>query len=810
MNDHLDPASPADGDDDPVLSGAGARLRRRSSPISPEAVEVAALRRRARRTGVVAIASIAAVALLGGLLVARPGTRTKTVAASGTHAPAPAQVERLLASLAPQPIDPTKVQLVSSVSTFGDCNSLITDLRRVGAQHVGSRGFGDIYGGVFNLVGGRTTLDAASNAAFTPEAAPAATVPQGTTLGTNVQVEGVDELDHVKAVGSLVYDLDGKGNLRITDTTGTPHVVSTLDVTPAVAKDDDGAGPPTVHDLLVADGRIAIFGTETEVSKPVEGDPSATRATTSFMTVTFVDATDPAAPKITDRVRVEGSLVSARLVDGQIRLVTTSNMADLGFVLPTTPNSVPKALEQNRRSVAESTAADWIPDWQRSGATPEPLVPCERVHVPDTFSGVAMTSMVTFPLGAGRFEPAGTAILAPATTLYAGTDKVAISSEVWVDPADRNRLKFDDWRTAIHEFTFADQAAPTYEGSGIVEGSTIGQFAFGEVGDSLAVVTTKGTPWQQNPKLGVDLTILSPDGKGGLAVASKIADLADGKGDVTAVRFIDGRVLISTGSLGREVDVIDVSKPSAPRRAGTVTLHSIVGYFHPLPGQRALVIGSRWDEVGTGRNRTTRTWVRADLLDVSNADAPAIISTWERPWAADEVGSDHHAFTYWPERKLAMWGEQNTRPGTPGGNNAAVLGADGQITEVAVPTASKPNATPPPCPVVTVTNPDAKKLIPPGGAVLGCADKSLKEVDWPRYQCSLISDATVAQYEPDQVGKAAAFLCTPAPWPTVSRVLVVAGRPMLLTDQTLEVLDPATFRSVSITYHPTGGGYGPY
>ncbi len=34
------------------------------------------------------------------------------------------------------------------------------------------------------------------------------------------------------------------------------------------------------------------------------------------------------------------------------------------------------------------------------------------------------------------------------STLYAGLDKVAISSEVWVDPIDRERLKFDDWKTA--------------------------------------------------------------------------------------------------------------------------------------------------------------------------------------------------------------------------------------------------------------------------------------------------------------------------------------------------------------------------
>ena len=150
-----------------------------------------------------------------------------------------------------------------------------------------------------------------------------------------------------------------------------------------------------------------------------------------------------------------------------------------------------------------------------------------------------MTSMVTFPIGTGEFEPAATSILAPATTLYAGLDKVAISSEVWVDPIDRDRLEFDDWQTAIHEFGFADEAAPTYVGSGIVDGSTVGQFAYGEVGDSLAVVTTEGTPWQQEGDPVVDMTLLTPDGDGGLTETSKIEDLAEGRGSVTAVRFVE-------------------------------------------------------------------------------------------------------------------------------------------------------------------------------------------------------------------------------------------------------------------------------
>ncbi len=810
MNDPIGATPPAD-DDDPVLAAAGARLRRHSSPISPSTVEAAVWRRRTRRTAAFAGASLVVVALLGGLLVRERGSDPETeVASDRPGAPTVGEVEQLLGSLDARPIDPTKVQLVSTVSTFPDCDALVGDLRRVGAEHVGSRGFGgfDALPGGWKTSSRESFGEASADAAQLTPYAPASTVPTGETLGTNVQVAGVDELDYVKAVGSLVFDLDGKGNLRITDTESL-SVLSTLDVTPGPDQGgEDGVMPTQVAELLVAGGRVAIFGTETEVSEPVEGDPSATRATTSYLTVTFVDAADPAAPTITDRVRVEGSLVSARLVDGEIRLVTTSNMADLGFVMPTTPNSVEKALEQNRRSVASSTAPDWIPDWQRQDEGPQPLVPCDRVHLPDTFSGVAMTSMVTFPLGTGRFEPAGTSILAPATTLYAGLDKVAISSEVWVDPIDRDRLEFEDWETAIHEFGFADDAAPTYVGSGIVDGSTIGQFAFGEVGDSLAVVTTKGTPWQQNPEVGIDLTILTPDGDGGLAETSKIADLSNGKGEVTAVRFVEGRVLISTGFFGREVYVIDVTRPAEPRRAGNLTLPITVGYFHPLADQQALVIGARDDEVGEGDDRRTRQWVQAQLLDVSDADAPRTVSTWERPWTADGVGSDHHAFTYWPDRQLAMWGLQNTQyPSPDPGNRAAVLRTDGGLTEVAVPLASQPDETPAPCPTVPITDPEIRKMLGADDVVLRCDDKDRKEVEWPRYGCFRIDPGTVARYAPGEEDAAAFFQCSPAPLPTVSRVLVVAGRPMLLTDQTLEVLDPETFRSTSVTYLPSGGRY---
>jgi hypothetical protein len=813
MSEPHPPEPPRDTPDpgDPLLAEAGSGLRERTGSAAGTSTEASVLRRRNRRLTVVAGSAFALVAVLAGVLVAEEsddGRDTAPRGGSGYTPEAFRDAEALLAGLDDQPVDPTEVQLVSSVSTFPDCDALIGDLRQVGAEHVGSRGFGAWQfvvptGGVEEQGGaamGAPASDSANRSAFG--------APDVTTLGTNVQVVGVDELDHVKAVGTRIYDVDGDGNLRITDAASLA-VLSSVDVTPAPlgGGDDDTVA---AQQLLVADHRVAVFGTETEVSEPVEGDPSATRAATAFLTVTFVDAADVTKPVVTDRVRIEGRLVSARLVDGEIRLVTTSDMADLGFVLPTTPTSVTKALEQNRRSVALSQAADWIPDWQRADADPRPLVPCDRVYVPETFAGVAMTTMVTFPIASGTFEPAATSILAPGDTLYAGLEKVAISSGVWVDPVDRDRLRFDDWQTAVHEFSFTEGEAPAYEGSAIVDGSTVGQFAFGEIGDSLGVVTTTGTPWAQDTsKHAVDLVVLAPDGDGGLDRTAEVEDLADGGGDVSAVRFVDGRVLVSTGLFGRQVRVVDVSDPAAPRKAGEVTVPGPVGYFHPLPDDRALLVGSRSDEVGSGNSRRTRPWVQAHLLDVSDPDAPRIMSTWERPWSVDQVGSDHHSFTFWPERDLAMWGIQNAEAtfdsaGPP--NHATALRIGAEVTEVAVPVANKPNETPPPCPEVAVTDPNLRDMVGPNGQVLRCDDGGTGRVDWPRHQCFRIDREVVARAAPD-APDGDYVICHPAPQPTVSRVLVVDGRPILLTDQTLEALDPETLTSTLIAYHPSEPSY---
>lgn len=267
-------------DHDPVLADAGARLRDGVEPLSPAEVEAAVLKLSVPSPGGgvaglvewrwpcwpppsspnrVATTTAAALAATGRGVAGRASA---------------AQAEEVLAGLGDAPVDPTKVRLVSTVTTFADCDALVADLRRVGAQHVGSRGFRGRSRRVAHVQlqprryghrrSGRQRL---STPMARQDSKLAYTGPgDESTLGTNVQVAGVDELDSVKAVGDLIYDLDGRGTCA--SPTGAAEVRSCSTSPPApmppTRRPVRARPPATVSQILVGDGTVAVFGEEYE------------------------------------------------------------------------------------------------------------------------------------------------------------------------------------------------------------------------------------------------------------------------------------------------------------------------------------------------------------------------------------------------------------------------------------------------------------------------------------------------------------------------------------------------------------------
>ena len=722
------------------------------------------------------------------------------------------------ADLGPAPIDPTTVTLTAGVRAFGDCDELLSTLRQLGAAHVGSRGFG---ANQFwpPMPGGMRLRSVAAEGAFDAAVSAGAGQFGGETIGTNVQIDGVDELDVVKARGTLVYRLM-QDRLFIAD-------IEAGDVVGYLPLDTgDGARRfATSASLLVGDGWVLVVGTEAVQSEPIAADPSAATSSHQFVTITTVDATDPAAPVVTERIRIAGHLVAARLVGDKVRLVVGSHLPDIGFVMPTSPESIAVALEQNRRAVAASEIVDWLPAWDTGNGSPaRPLVECASVVVPETFAGVSMTTLAEFEVGQ-PFEPSAMSLVAPSTDVYATATDVTVASHIWVDPAVAYSLPFANWRTALHQFRFGD-AGPTYVGSAAVDGSVSGQFAFGQVGDRLGVIAAAGTPWSTSAESEIALHLF--DTTNGMDAVGSVGDIGRGA-SIRGVRFTPERVVVTTSTYppqGGEVaalQVVDVSDPALPRVAGSVDLPGAAGHLHPIDGRRFLAFGSRAEQRADFNHVFFATVV---AVDTTNADRPRCIGTWEAESASSQVEADHHALLWWASRGAAGFGlnryqlspgqseerppvgvliewaglgstgtEISTSSSPAGSETASVLSELGQ----AVPTRvdAQPVGT-----IVTldeIAAPDTVRQMIGEGAVLVLCDSADDVLRFPGHMCSRLAqsiDPSAIPVDDDRWARLwVAYRSGP---PAVERMLVVGGALWMMTAESLERLDSDTMASASV------------
>ena len=769
--------------DETVLAEAGARLRSSGGPPDLGHIKAAGARRKHMGLRVLgAAASVVALVGVGVMLGARgeetpPGSPLNAEALNPVPFSVKVDALNRVARLKSTPIDPRSVKLTAALNQFGQCDALIDQLRQVGAEHVGSRGF---YGSaMWDNVGYRLESRVADTSQAPENTASSGDSTSGETLGTNIQVDGVDEPDIVKAVGTTMYDLRSN-RLSIIDTaTGT--VLGTLDFvsTPGPRR------TASADNLLIAGNSVVVFGTETESSEPIAGDQSASVATQQFATVTMIDTSNPNTPVITDHVRFRGSIVDARLVGTEVRLVTGSRMDSIGFVMPTSPESIPRALEANRIALAESNINNWIPTVEHADGGTEALIPCDRVYVPETFAGINMTAMISFSTGT-RFAPNATGILAPSTDIFATAERVTVASHIWVDPADQSRYAFDDWKTAVHQFRFAG-SAPTYLASTTVDGSVLSQFAFAEVGESLAVVTATGTPWGADPNATVKLSMFNRDS---LAPVANLEDIGTRSG-VSSVRFTATRAVVAlpgTAFAQVKLQVIDLSNPASPRLAGRVEFSGASGYIQPLSETRFAVLSSQARIIKDARgNDEYHQDLQLVDVDTANADQPTITSQLVSKDRYAEALTNHHALTWWASQELLAFGVTGSE------DNAAralfVSAASGQITDRAEVKIPSVNAAAP-CPVFDTSIIKANGVsIPNGTSILDCGNSN--PVHWPGQTCSFVSDEMLASYRAGEEWKGKLHYCSTVT-PNVRRVTVLGGVPWINTNQSLMRLDPAT------------------
>ncbi|MPZ88452.1 MAG: benzoate transporter [Nitriliruptorales bacterium] len=551
--------------------------------------------------------------------------------------------------------------LTSTLQPFDGCEELLEYYQDAALDLVGPYGLGFPLGVVADGAERAMAVDDAGAGEDSAVAAPAPEAPAGTAeqavgpgeTGTNVQESGVDEPDIVKTDGSLALAV-ARGDLQVVDLTGAqPELVGSLPL------------PGGWDQELLIDGDRALVLTRTDAFRPLPmrgglrdlpAPPSGGGGPTS--TVSLVDLSDPAEPRIESTLTLDGDYRSARMVEGVARIVIHSPPAGLAFTAPETGGlrAEREATERNREVIRSSAVEDWLPwsvveDGDGRAVSEGPLLDCERVRHPQEFAGLATLSVLTVDPD-GPLEPGEAAgVVADGETVYASTDRLYVATSSWGSwrplPAEGSRP--EQVTTEIHAFDLSDPATAPYLASGAVRGHLLNQYSMSAHEGHLRVAVTEQPDWWPSAEgaASESSVVVLAEQDDELVEVGRVGGLGRTE-RIYAVRYLGDLAAVVTFRQTDPLYVLDLSDPTAPRLEGELKIPGYSSYLHPVGDDLLLGVGQDADDAGRVLG------VQASLFDLSDRSAPERIAQVTFGEGSSEVEHNPRAFLYWPPEGLAV------------------------------------------------------------------------------------------------------------------------------------------------------------
>ncbi len=458
--------------------------------------------------------------------------------------------------------------------------------------------------------------------ASTVPAEDGAAAPAPTATRTNVQVQGIEEGDFVKNDDAHLYQIVGK-DLRIVRTWPAEEMAEVA-VLPL-------RGLPTALFLDEATRRLLVLSA---------GDGERWNETD----VDVIDVADPTAPRSLGTRTFAGRMASARRDGAILRLVTQAELPmPEGLQYDQTEAHfwyLPEAVrvagfqrlrEPNEKLIRAQPAEFWL------GAAVV-AAGCAKIYAPSVAAGLGRTYVHTVDLATEVADEQ--ILLARVNHAYASHEALYLTTGyIWWDALARE----SDF-TFIHKF--ATSGAQTgYVGSGGVKGTVLNSFAMDEFEGKLRVATTVSS-MERSPTARVSV-LEAKDGA--LVTIGATPDLVENE-RIYAARFHGPVGYVVTFRNVDPLFVLDLSDPTAPRVVSELKIPGYSSYIHLLADGRLLTLGMDAD-VSTGRVQG----MKLSLFDVSTAGAPREVDALKLNgdfWATSAAESDHHAFTFEPEKGL--------------------------------------------------------------------------------------------------------------------------------------------------------------
>ncbi|WP_205328197.1 beta-propeller domain-containing protein [Glycomyces sp. YM15] len=474
--------------------------------------------------------------------------------------------------------------------------------------------------------------------------------------GTNNAVAGVDEPDIVKTDGTFIYSVVDYDAVRVVDTRSGKVVAER-------AIEDEAWD----HKLFLGDDELLLmYGLSIE-----HGD--------EWVSEFRLERLDPASLDVLDTFTMEGSMVDARLVDGEVRLAIGSEprIQPVWETLWSGEASDADIAE----AVRDTELDDWLPSYHVNGEAHD--VACGEIAHPERFTGSSV-SVLALPADGDWTEAAPQTVMVDGSTVHGTTDSLYLAHYDYAWDEDEAKAESE-----IYRFVFEDGKARLV-GEAAVPGSLLNQYSLSEYDGHLRVATTEeatgggcgpwnACAWESEPALENEpskstVTVFAV-GEDALEATGSVTDLGVDE-RIYAVRFIGDTGYVVTFRQTDPLYTIDLSDPANPVVTGELKITGYSGYLHPVGPDRLLGVGQEADEQG----RTLG--MQASLFDTS-ADEAAVLDQYFRADAESLVQWDPHAFLYWADASVAVlpvanWGSYDGEFG------AVVLGiGDTALTEAA-------------------------------------------------------------------------------------------------------------------------------
>jgi hypothetical protein len=508
---------------------------------------------------------------------------------------------------------------------------------RMGATSASGAGYG--YGAVGVGLSGRASALKDSSTAAAPAAKRAS--------GTNNQVAGVDEADIVKNDGRYVY-LAMNGALRIVQAL-EPRLLSVTKL------------PGMVRELFVEGDRAVVYVSMGGNARQrctygydcqFAGDGSSTK-------IVVLDIANRSIPRISRELELSGSLMAARRIGRTVHTVVSD-----GDAAPPPYSTWPSNLDACgvRESAARARFAQLkLDNERRIRASIQSALPtikdkgtesqlCDHMLRTPMGDGKAFTTLVSFELD--NNAPATTftiqsrpgAVYASADALYLAVVHRKTDAKSWYSFYDSA-----DELSDVHKFRIGSDPRETrYQGSGVVPGHVLNQFAMDQWYGYLRIATTRGRV--PDPKVESAVSVLATDPDGNLVRVGAVEGIAP-REDIRAVRFDDDRGYVVTFKKTDPLFVLDLHSPAHPVILGELKIPGFSTYMHRIDKNHLLSIGFDANDHG---DFAFFDGVILQLFDVSRPTDPRLLHKEKigTRGSSSEAATNHLAFNYFAERGL--------------------------------------------------------------------------------------------------------------------------------------------------------------